>query len=181
MGDASVAHGSPFPPHQSRERGDSENKFMGAFTKLSYHIIFSTRYRRRVIQESFRARLWEYMGGTIRAFKGHVIEIGGVEDHVHILANLPATIAVSESIRDLKSSVSKWAKALPEVDEKFGWQKGYAAFTVSYSQIEAVQRYIQNQEQHHRRKTFQEEDIDFLQRHGIELEPRYLFESEHHG
>ncbi len=154
---------------------------MGAFTKLTYHVVFGTKYRRRSIRGEFRARLWEYMGGTIRGLNGHLIEIGGVEDHVHILANLSPTVAISETIRDLKSNASKWVKALPDVNGNFEWQKGYAAFTVSYSQIGAVRQYIQNQEQHHGRKTFEEEYIEFLQRHEIEFDRRYLFEAEHVG
>ena len=73
---------------------------MGSFTKLTYHIVFSTKYRRRSIHVSVRERLWEYMGGTVRGLKGHLIEIGGVEDHVHLLANLSPTYAVSETIRE---------------------------------------------------------------------------------
>ncbi len=73
---------------------------MGAFTKLTYHVVFSTKYRARLIRDSFRERLYEYIGGTSRGLNGHSIEIGGVDDHLHLLVNLPPTIAVSNAIRD---------------------------------------------------------------------------------
>lgn len=125
-------------------------------------------------------RLYEYAGGILRAKKGHLIEIGGVEDHVHILAGLSPSLAVSDVIRDVKASSSKWMGDEGHVDT-FEWQKGYGAFTVSYDRVEAIRKYIRNQKVHHRTKTFQEEYIDFLQRHGIEFRLEYLFEDENHG
>lgn len=81
---------------------------MGSFTRLTYHIVFGTKYRRRSIRNDLKERLYEYIGGTIRGKKGHLIEIGGVEDHIHILAGLSPAIAVSEVIRDVKANSSKW-------------------------------------------------------------------------
>jgi putative transposase len=153
---------------------------MGSFTRLTYHIVFATKYRRRAIRDDLKERLYEYIGGTIRGKKGHLIEIGGVDDHIHILAGLSPAIAVSEVIRDVKANSSKWMT--DEVHQSdFEWQKGYGGFTVSYDRIDLVRTYIRNQENHHRTRTFQEEYIDFLQRHGIEFRMEYLFEDEHHG
>ena len=151
---------------------------MGSFSKLTYHIIFATRYRRKTIRPELQHRLYEYIGGIVRKQKGHLIEIGGVEDHIHILANLSPVAAISDSIRDIKANSAKWMNELPERKDKFEWQKGYGAFTVSASQIESVCKYVQNQKEHHRVKSFEEEYIEFLQRHGIEFERRYLFEGE---
>lgn len=153
---------------------------MGSFTRLTYHIVFGTKYRKRSIGETIQERLYEYIGGTLRAKKGHLIEIGGVEDHVHLLAGLSPTSAVSDVIRDVKANSSKWLRDDRKVDE-FEWQKGFGAFTVSYDRIEAIQKYIRNQKEHHRTKSFQEEYVDFLQHHDIEFRPEYLFEDEHHG
>lgn len=153
---------------------------MGSFTRLTYHIIFATKYRKRTIQEDMQKRLYEYIGGTLRAKKGHLIEIGGVEDHVHLLAGLSPSLAVSDVIRDVKASSSQWMRSEGHVDT-FEWQKGYGAFTVSYDRVEAIRKYIWNQKEHHKTKTFQEEYIDFLQRHGIEFRLKYLFEDEHNG
>lgn len=154
---------------------------MGSFSQLTYHIIFATKYRKRSILPTFQERLYEYIGGTIRAKKGCQIEIGGVADHVHILARLSPALAVADVVRDIKANSSKWVHELPEPTAEFEWQKGYGAFTVSYSNIEAVREYIRNQEAHHRKRTFQEEYVDFLSRHGIDFRMEYLFEDEHHG
>jgi len=154
---------------------------MGAFTSLSYHIIFGTKLRARMIQDTYRERLYEYLGGTIRGLKGHLIEIGGVEDHVHLLTNLSPALAVADVVRDLKANSSRWVNENSLVNGRFEWQKGYSAFTVSYSNIETVRQYIQRQVEHHRTRTFQEEYIEFLKRHGIEFDPRFLFEGEFVG
>jgi len=153
---------------------------MGSFTRLTYHIVFATKYRKPTIKEDIQERLYEYMGGTLRAKKGHLIEIGGVEDHVHILAGLSPSLAVSDVIRDVKAASSKWMKDEPHND-KFEWQKGFGAFTVSYDRIDAIRKYIRNQKEHHKTRTFQEEYIDFLERHGIEFQSGHLFEGEHAG
>jgi len=121
------------------------------------------------------------MGGTIRSKNGHLIQIGGIEDHVHLLVNLPVSTAVSDSIRDLKANSSRWVNDNSHTTVPFQWQKGYGAFTVSYSQVDVVRRCIQDQRAHHHKKTFREEYIELLKRHGIAFEPEYLFEGEHVG
>jgi len=154
---------------------------MGSFTQLTYHVVFGTKFRARCLTESIQDRLYEYMGGTIRAKKGQLIQIGGMPDHVHILARLSPALSVAEVIRDVKANSSKWLNQLKEFASLFEWQIGYGAFTVSYERIDAVRNYIQNQKEHHRVKTFQEEYIDFLERHNISFQKEYLFEREHHG
>jgi putative transposase len=114
---------------------------MGTFTKLLYHIVFSTKHRHKSISPSFSHRLYEYIGGTIRAQNGHLLEIGGVDNHIHILAHLPATKSISDMVRDIKSNSSKWCNELAENSFKFEWQKGFGIFTVSYSQIELVRQF----------------------------------------
>ncbi|MDA1016732.1 MAG: IS200/IS605 family transposase [Planctomycetota bacterium] len=154
---------------------------MGSFTQLTYHVVFATKYRKPAITSTIQERLYEYMGGTLRAKKGSLIEIGGVGDHVHLLARLSPTNAVSDVIRILKANSAKWMKDGGHITERFEWQKGYGAFTVSYSQIEVVCSYIRRQEEHHRTRSFQEEYEEFPRRHGIEFRREYLFEDEHHG
>ena len=110
-----------------------------------------------------------------------MIEIGGIEDHVHMLINLTPSRAVADIVRDLKSNSAKWMNDLPEVRDRFEWQKGYSVFTVSYSQVDPVRTYIRDQKEHHRTATFKEEYIEFLKRHDIEFKPEYLFEQEHHA
>ena len=125
-----------------------------------------------MIDDIFQPRLYEYLGGTIRGLKGICLEIGGVEDHVHILAKLPPTIAVSDFLEKLKSNSSKWAKS---VRRGFSWQAGYSAFTVSESQVARVRQYIQNQREHHRKATFEEELIALLRAHGLPYDPNHLW------
>ena len=154
---------------------------MGSHTQLTYHVVFSTKYRRPVMSANIRERVYEYMGGTIRGRKGHLLEVGGVEDHIHLLMNIPPTESVSNFIRDVMSGTSKWINDSNLVSQDFRWQKGYGAFTVSFSQIESVRDYIQNQEIHHRKLTFKQEYVLMLKRHNIQFEDRFLFEREHHG
>ncbi|MEZ6060549.1 MAG: transposase [Planctomycetaceae bacterium] len=125
--------------------------------------------------------MYQYIGGIIREQNGHLVEIGEIEDHLHVLSDIHPTRAVSDTIRDIKASASKWINELPEARDRFEWQKGYSAFTVSYSQSDSVQDYVRNQQEHHRRKSFEQEYVSFLNRHEIIFDPRYLFEQEHHG
>ena len=154
---------------------------MSTFTKLTYHIVFGTKYRRNTIRDEFVERLYEYVGGIIRANKGHLIEIGGVADHIHILANLSPAHAVSDSIRDIKANSAKWVNETLDLLDRFEWQKGYGAFSVSYSHVELVEQYIRKQKDHHRTRSFEEEYIAFLERHNIAFERKWLFEGEHRG
>lgn len=126
---------------------------MSTYSKLTYHIVFSTKYRRKTIHDNIRDRLYEYIGGIIRSLEGSLLQIGGTEDHVHILTNLSPTRPVSDCIRVIKANSSKWINELQMNTTKFEWQKGYGSFTVSQSQIATVYRYIEN----HRVKSFQEE------------------------
>ena len=139
-----------------------------SYTNLIFHIVFGVKERRPLIDEEFQPRLHEYIGGTIRGLNGTSLEIGGVEDHVHILAKLAPTIAVSDFLEKLKASTSKWAKS---VRGGFGWQEGYSAFTVSESQVERVGRYIQNQRKHHAKASFRDELIGLLEAHGVKYDP----------
>ena len=145
------------------------------FTCLFTHIIFSTKHRAPLLLPEFKTCLFEYMRGIIRNKDGTSLLINGPEDHVHILAILPATIALSDFMRDLKGDSSGWAKDTLGLAD-FGWQTGYAAFAVSKSNVEAVRIYIADQEEHHRRVSFQEEYLAFLKRHEIDYDERFVFD-----
>jgi len=154
---------------------------MSSFTSLTYHVIFSTKHRHPSITADFRGRLYEFIGGVIRERKGSSIEIGGVADHVHILSYFPAAVAVSDIVRDIKAISSGWINELRLIRGRFEWQVGFAAFSVSYSLIESVRKYILNQGEHHRIRRFEDEYVAFLERHGIEYDRRFLFENEFTG
>jgi putative transposase len=139
-----------------------------SYTNLLYHIVYGTKERRPLIDDEFQPRLYEYLGGTIRGLKSTALEIGGVEDHVHILAKVSPTIALSDFLEKLKANSSKWAKS---VRRGFGWQDGYSAFTVSESQVERVRAYIRNQREHHKKTSFRDELIALLKAHGVQYDP----------
>jgi putative transposase len=146
------------------------------YTNLLYHIVFSTKNRIPLIADDLREELYKYIGGIIRAEGGVQIEIGGTKDHVHILAKFKPAISISEMLNRIKANSSKWANDQKMEYHKFGWQEGYAAFSVSKSQAPAIAQYIRNQEEHHRKQTFQEELVALLERHGIKYDPKYLWD-----
>ena len=146
------------------------------YTNLLYHLVFSTKNRVACIGGEIQEPLYQYIGGVIRGEGGTLIEIGGVADHVHLLARFKAAVAASTMVRRIKTSSSKWMSQRPGGAPKFAWQTGYGAFSVSESQVGQVRRYIQNQAEHHRRKTFQEELREILRKHNVEFDERYLWD-----
>jgi REP element-mobilizing transposase RayT len=144
------------------------------YTSLKYHIVFSTKNRECCLTEGIRDRLFAYLGGIARENGMQALEIGGVADHVHLLLSIPPSLAVSNAVQVIKGGSSHWLKdAFPGM-KGFAWQDGYAAFTVSKSQLDGVRDYVRGQVEHHRTKTFAEEYRAFLQRHQIECDERYL-------
>ena len=135
------------------------------------HVVFSTKERAKLIGKRDQPRLWSYMAGIARNHDFLVIANGGIEDHVHLLIQLPATLALAKAVQLLKSNSSKW---MNERGVKFDWQKGYGAFSVSKSIVPAVVRYIERQEMHHRKITFEQEIVALLKKHGMEFNPKYV-------
>jgi len=142
------------------------------FLSLHYHIVFSTKERRPFLRDAWRSKMHEYLGGTVRGLGGVAEAIGGVADHVHLLVGLRATHCLSDFMQELKKAASIWAKK--EHESGFGWQNGYAAFTVSYTHIDSVKEYIRKQEEHHRQTDFIEELKRLLTKNGVEYKPEYL-------
>jgi REP element-mobilizing transposase RayT len=126
--------------------------------------------------ESLHDDLYRYIGGIIRGEGGSPIEIGGMPDHIHILARFPARVAASNMLQSIKGGSSKWVNADRGVGVPFAWQGGYAAFSVSPSQISVVRSYIRNQETHRSKLSFKQEYVLLLDKHGIEYDDRYLFD-----
>lgn len=146
------------------------------YTNLSYHLVFSTKDRQPLISKSAQPKLYAYIGGIIRDLKGEMLAIGGVEDHVHILCRLGTAVALADALRQIKGSSSRWVNEELKLGRKFAWQTGYGAFSVSQSKTANVERYIAEQEDHHRKRGFKEELLDFLQKHGVEYDERYLWD-----
>jgi putative transposase len=143
------------------------------FLALHYHIVFSTRNRVPIIETSWRERLHEYLGGTVTGLGGFIQGVGGVADHVHLLVGLKATHCLADFMRELKKASSVWVHEEIKQPE-FAWQEGYGAFTVSPTARSQVQKYIANQADHHRVKTFREELAEFLKKAGVKYEDRFL-------
>jgi putative transposase len=142
------------------------------FTKNHQHIVFSTAERRRLIETALQPKLWAYIGGICRNHGIFVRAIGGIEDHLHMLIELPPTIAVAKAVLTVKSNSSKWMNGMHRA---FAWQKGYAAFSVSASNIQTVERYVNNQEAHHQKISYEDEIILLLKRHGVAFDPKFVF------
>ena len=136
------------------------------------HVVFSTKERQRMIPPKMKSRLWSYTAGICKGQKLFVHSIGGMEDHIHLLLQFPATFAIADAIRTIKTNSSGW---MADEIGSFAWQEGYGAFSVSKSNIPTVVRYIQNQERHHRKMSFEDEFIGLLEKHGIEYDPKYVF------
>jgi len=142
------------------------------FLSLHYHVVFSTKLRRPLLCDIWRPKMHAYLGGTVRGLGGIPEAVNGVSDHVHLLLGLRAAHCLSEFMQELKKASSIWAKQNHEA--AFGWQEGYAAFTVSYSGIEDVKEYIRTQEPHHRQTSFLEELRRLLEENGVDYKEEYL-------
>jgi putative transposase len=147
-----------------------------SYVSSYYHCVFSTKERQPLIPPGLQERLWPYLGGIAREHHMTAIGIGGVADHVHLLLSLPSTLPLAKGLQLIKGGSSKWVHETFPEHRRFGWQVKYGAFSVSVSQLDKILQYIKNQEEHHRRMTFQEEFVALLQRHRIAYDERYLWE-----
>src|SRR6267143_662426 len=145
-----------------------------SYTNLLYHIVFSTKDRRPFLTDTYETRLYDYLGGTIRKLGGISLELNGTEDHVHVLAKLRPDCALSDVLRDLKANATGWMHDVFPSLKNFSWQRGYRAFTVSQSIVEAVRNYIARQKEHHQKISFRDEFIQFLRENGIEYGERFI-------
>lgn len=141
---------------------------------LHFHVIFGTKDRVPMIAPEWSERLHAYLGGTVKNAGAIPEAIGGVADHVHLLIGLPATLALAAVVREVKAVSSRWIHEEMKIN-RFAWQEGYGAFTVSPTHCEAVRKYVAGQEEHHRAKTFQEEYVLFLRKYGVAYDERFLW------
>ena len=140
------------------------------YTSTLFHIVFSTKVRRPAIAEP--PKLWAYLAGVARNLQYGALAIGGTENHVHVLLVLPGHVSVAEAVQKLKSNSSRW---LGERGTWAGWQEGYGAFSVSASNVDAVRLYIQNQPEHHRRRSFEDEFLALLTKSGVAFQRPEVF------
>jgi REP element-mobilizing transposase RayT len=144
------------------------------FTAAFFHVVFRTHDGGAPISADFRDRMFEYIGGILRAEKGFLLAAGGAPDHVHLLISLPPPIPLADIVRIVKAKTSKWIHETFPMHAAFAWQEGYGAFSVSTSGLPRVKEYIAGQEAHHRRVTFREELAAILKKHGIAFDEKYL-------
>ena len=149
---------------------------MSTYTSLLTHVTFSTKRRQPFITPDVEVRLLPYLGGIARQLGGTLLVSNSVADHVHLLMVLPPTLAISEAVGKLKGSSSKWIHDTFPEHRSFAWQRGFGAFSVSRSNVPGVARYIEEQKEHHRKVTFQEELVLLLRRHGVDFDERYLWD-----
>lgn len=148
-----------------------------SLTRIYVHIVFSTKQRRPFLRDkSFREHTHRYLAGIHNNLDCPALIVGGTEDHVHSLCRLGKTIAISALLRELKRDSSKWIKQQSEGSSEFQWQVGYGAFSISPGHIDGLTTYIANQEEHHRRETFQDEFRRLCAKYGVEMDERYVWD-----
>jgi putative transposase len=140
------------------------------------HITFSTKYREPLIDVAIEDELFKYIGGICKNLECNPIKVGGYRDHIHILCILSRKIALMKLLEEVKSHSSKWIKTKGDKYKNFYWQRGYGSFSVNPAEIDVVIRYIENQAEHHKKKTFQEEYVAFLKKYNAEYDERYLWD-----
>jgi len=148
----------------------------GTFSNILLHIVFSTKFRDPLIAPTLRPRLYKFMGGIVRDEKGVLFEVGGIEDHVHLLVRWRPDESVAYLLRNVKARSSKWVNENRLLPTRFAWQEGYSVFSVSKSQKEKVAAYIRSQEQHHKKFTYRQELLRMLRDNDLEFDERYVTE-----
>ena len=140
------------------------------------HVVFSTKYRYPWLESGIREKTHAYLAGAVRQCDCEAYRVGGVADHVHLAVRFACTITVADLVREIKTSSSKWLKMQDAKFNDFAWQQGYGVFSVGMRQKDILLRYIDNQEQHHRARTFQDEYRVFLAKYNIEYDERYVWD-----
>jgi REP element-mobilizing transposase RayT len=145
------------------------------YSSSLFHCVFSTNQRKRFIKHDLAERLWPFLGGIARDNDMEALAVGGVEDHIHILLSFPTTITIAKAMQLLEGASSKWVHETFPERQAFAWQEGYGAFSIGISQVDDTIGYIHRQAEHHHKKTFEEEFLSILDRHGIEYDPRFVW------
>ena len=145
------------------------------FSQIYIQTVFAVGNRLGLITQDFREELHKYITGIVRNKGQKLISINGMADHLHILIGLRPAMALADLVRDIKSDSSDWINRKKLGRGKFGWQEGYGAFSYGHSQLDTIVRYIQNQERHHKRRTFKDEYLTLLRKFEIEFKEEYVF------
>ena len=146
------------------------------FSQIYIQIVFAVKGRQNLIAKENREELHKFITGIISNREQKLFAIFAMPDHVHILVSMKPNISISDLVRDIKAGSSKFINDNNWIRQKFNWQEGYGAFSYSKSSVDNVIKYILNQEEHHKKKSFRDEYLDFLEKFEIEYDPKYLFE-----
>ncbi|OFX42750.1 MAG: transposase [Bacteroidetes bacterium GWA2_30_7] len=147
---------------------------MSTYTQIMYQIVFSTKERERTLKADKRKELFKYTWGILKNKNCHLYQIGGIEDHIHIITHLHPSISLASLVKDIKLAGSEYIKNNNLFSDFSGWQNGYGAFTYAFKDKDKLIEYVKNQEIHHHKKTFREEFIELLNEHCIEFDEKYL-------
>lgn len=145
------------------------------YTQIHIQVIFGVKYRQALIGKEWKIDLYKYMTGIVQHYGHKMICINGVEDHIHLLFGFRPTQSLSDLVKQIKLSSSAWINEQNLVSSHFSWQSGYGAFSYSKSHLDKVINYIKNQEEHHQKKSFREEYLDFLEAFNVDYDQRYIF------
>jgi putative transposase len=151
---------------------------MSTLSKIYIHVVFSVRRREKLIDEIWEEELYKFIAGLVQNKEQKMIAINGTADHIHMLLGIKPACCLSELVREIKKSTDELIKNRRLSKYEFSWQTGFAAFSCSDSQLDNLVKYILNQKEHHRVKTFTEEYVEFLKSNNVEFKPEYLFENE---
>ena len=146
------------------------------FSQIYIQTVFAVDGRRCLIRPEFKEEIYKYITGIVRNNGQKLISINGMSDHVHILIGLKPAMALADLVRDIKADSSNFINKKKWVRGRFSWQEGYGAFSYGHSQLDTIIRYIQNQEQHHRRRSFKDEYLTWLKKFEIPFEEKYVFQ-----
>ncbi|HEY4613123.1 MAG TPA: IS200/IS605 family transposase [Bacteroidota bacterium] len=146
------------------------------YTQIYIQVVFAVKGRVSLLRKENKEELHKYIAGIVRNNKQKLIRINSVSDHVHILIGLKPDIALSDLVRDIKANSSRFINEKRWIKGKFNWQEGFGAFSYSHSHLDRIIRYIDRQEEHHRKTTFKEEYLELLKKFNAEFDPRYIFE-----
>jgi REP element-mobilizing transposase RayT len=147
-----------------------------SLSKILLHVVFSTKNRTKLILDEFEGELHAYLAAACRENGSNAYRVGGTNNHIHIACTLPRTLTVSSLLEEIKGSSSKWMKQKSPRCSLFAWQAGYATFSLGQSQLPALISYIDNQHEHHKKMTYEEEVLEFLKLYEIEYDERYLWD-----
>jgi REP element-mobilizing transposase RayT len=148
----------------------------GTFSQIYIQYVFAVKGRENLLQRAWRDDVFKYMSGIIKGKNQKPIIVNGVADHVHVFVGLKPSMCISDLIRDIKNNSSNFINENKFLKGKFSWQEGYGAFSYGHSQLNEVYQYILNQEEHHRKRSFREEYLDFLQKFEIEYDEAFVFD-----